>query len=350
LADKEEGWLALRSGEAAPQQWYRGGYPDKHNPLEGVRFVLAEDSSDLGQSILDQIKDITESERKYTNEQIRSLFDAMLQRSETDHDAMSKRVDHGLAQFDEKCEILERCFKQHLDVERQHLSDLYSDHATSTKTILQDVETRFQSAQATHVEDIKKQHEDAALEMRSRMLTCEQHMSETTEKMQSTQEAALNDMRWKLQSMIGYIEENMWYYILEVLRSLLKKGFINIEDGYDVKKMLTSFVQGVAKPLMIKDAPRKTRYEPRYGDKRDSGKDRRGNSRDQGGKSRDHGGKSRDHKSRDYGGKSRDRKSRDRSGKSRDRGGKGKHHDDKPFKDRGSDKRSSKSRDRGKVR
>ena len=57
----------------------------------------------------------------------------MMQRSETDHNAMSKEIDQRLEMTDHKCEEIEKTFKSLLDLERQTFTDMYSDHAAATK-------------------------------------------------------------------------------------------------------------------------------------------------------------------------------------------------------------------------
>ena len=219
------------------------------NLLQGARFVPVVQTpppappppeKPLEDVIREQIQEIADMERAHTNSQIQSLFDCMLQRSNTDFCCLEKRVENGVQQMGEKCESLEILVKQNLQEEVHNFSRLYDDHTQSTKTILQDMECRSASTQEQHLSELRQLHTKTDMVLTDKVEGLERAHADTAQALKAQQAQNMNELRHRLESMIGHIENNAYWYIMDAVNHMInERGFrlesaapaLAIEDG-----------------------------------------------------------------------------------------------------------------------
>ena len=251
LEDYCNGWLALADGSAAQQTWYAGVYPDKTLTM-GVYFsVEVGTDSALGQQILQQVYEITKLQEKHVDERIQSVLTAMEQRSQTDYQALEKRIDHSQQSAAEQHKSLEAYYDKALKTEHDHFAKLYSSHALSTNQLVTDLEHRTSDRHRQHFDELKDMQSSAEHLQQKKIADIEKLCIESAAVLKTQQECGMTQLRDKLQEMIGHIENNMWYYVVDVLKAIFANQMqLRPKDANEIKdKMFNCFLRSKVRAI-----------------------------------------------------------------------------------------------------
>ena len=151
---------------------------------------------------------------------MQGLLTAVESRSRTDFDALEKRIEQGNRFVAEQHDSLKEFYVKALDTEHEHFSKLYSSHTTATNQLMTDLELRSLMAQNKNMDEMKELQDKAERSQERRIRDIERIAIESAAVLKNQQATDMQQLRDKFESMVGYIEQNMWWYVVDVLRSI----------------------------------------------------------------------------------------------------------------------------------
>ena len=187
-------------------------------------------------------------------ENVRSLLAAMEQRSQNDSAMLEKQIKASEKATIARCEVVEKHFDEKLELEKKHFAELYGSHAIATREICHDMELRQQESHSNFKDEVCEIQKKTDEAWQKKFSDFEQLCFENAEALATTQQQELQQMRKSLEQAFGWIENNLWWYIVDTLKKLFdRKGYI--EDAACLKDLMTEcFVKRA--PKAIEDAPR----------------------------------------------------------------------------------------------